>query len=83
MRATFVVHEAEQVSDTATRIVARPVVNEPDTNREWSPGSTPAGELRLTVTNAIAAANYPPGKRLQVTIELEPTAKKAAPAPKK
>lgn len=77
MKATFVVHEAEPL-DTGTAVVARPVVNEEGTNREWSAGRTPTGELRLLVTNRDQLAGMTPGARLVVTIEPEKPVKAAA-----
>jgi hypothetical protein len=72
MRATFVVHEASPNPDRggALNVTLRPVVNEDQTNRDWSPGGSPAGELRLTVSNADLAKKLVVGRRLDVTMDL-------------
>lgn len=78
MRAVFVVHENTPMPGKAgaSSVVLRPVVNEADTNRSWSPGTTPAGELRLQITQKDLAGKLKPGARLGVTFDLE-----ASPAP--
>lgn len=73
MRATFVVHESTPLPDRAgSAVVLRPVVNEDNTNRDWSPGTSPAGELRLNVTNEDVAKRFKVGQRLDVTMDFPP-----------
>lgn len=71
MKATFVVHESSPLPENGgVQVVLRPVVNEEATNREWSPNSTPTGELRLTVTSGDLAKKLVSGQRMEVTIDL-------------
>ncbi len=78
MRVTLVVHGVDPHPAGGVEVVMRPVVNEPETNRDWSPGAVPTGELKLRVTPKIAES-LKPGARLVLALDAEdPKAAKAA-----
>lgn len=40
-------------------------------NKEWAE-ATPAGTIRMTIKNAVAAAQFPEGRAIKVTFEENP-----------
>lgn len=75
MRLTFVVHTSTPTKTDAAgkplvaSVVLRPVVNEEDTNREWSPGAVPTGELELRVTAPAMIEKLREGQRLDLEVQ--------------
>jgi len=78
MLASFVVHGVDSHPAGGVNVLMRPVVNEDATNREWSPGAVPEGEIRLRVTSKVAEETFVPGARVELRIDPPAKVKPAA-----